>query len=117
MPVCSIFQTNVLSTVASSGGTWCSEEGAAVTIRLGVTCKQLSVLATLVNLFQKLFYHFQFEYQILERVKRLFTLFFRPMSCRQLPPVVAAALVQWRREQPLPSVSESRVRNFLCLLL
>ena len=47
MPVCSIFQTNILSTVASSGGTWCSEEGAAVTIRLGVTCKQLSVLATL----------------------------------------------------------------------
>jgi len=81
MPVCIIFQTNVLSTAASSGGTWCSEEGAAFTIRLRVMCKQLSVLATLVNLFQELFYYFQFEYQILERVKRLFALFFRPMSC------------------------------------
>ena len=37
---------------------WYSEEeGAAVTIHLGVTCKQLSVLATLVIVFQKLFYH------------------------------------------------------------
>ena len=74
---------------------WCSEEGAAFTIRLGVTCKQLSVLATLVIVFQKLFYHFQFEYQTLERVKCLFALFFRlVMSCRQLPPVVAPTLVQ-----------------------
>ena len=56
------------STAASSGGTrpGCSEEGATITIRLGVTCKQLSVFATLVIVFEKLFYHFQFEYQILE---------------------------------------------------
>ena len=45
---------------------WCSEEGATITVRLRVTCKQLSVLATLVIVFEKLFYHFQFEYQILE---------------------------------------------------
>ena len=49
------------STAAFSGGTWCSEEGATITIRLRVTCKQLSVLATLVIVFEKLFYHFQFE--------------------------------------------------------
>ena len=40
---------------------WCSEEGAAFTIRVAVTCKQLSVLATLVIVFEKLFYHFIFE--------------------------------------------------------
>ena len=50
---------------------WCSGEGATITIRLRVTCKQLSVLATLVIVFEKLFYHFQFEYQILEWVKCL----------------------------------------------
>ena len=40
---------------------WYSGEGATITIRLRVTCKQLSVLATLVIVFEKLFYHFQFE--------------------------------------------------------
>ena len=43
---------------------WCSE--GEIIIRLEVTCKQLSVLATLVIVFEKLFYHFQFEYQILK---------------------------------------------------
>ena len=47
----------------------------------------------------------------------LFVLLCWHPTTQQLPPVVAPALGAVKKEQPSPSVSESPVSNFLCLLL